>query len=141
MFCKSDIISLAPTVYFGIVPFLALIFFVVPCHPQTPDTISVDINENGNRIGMVVGQILALHLEQGASGYRWDIVTKDKAILQPRDSTHIADDYQAPGSPVTKVWFFEAVGSGEMELKLVFHRPWQRDVDPDDEFKLHITVL
>jgi predicted secreted protein len=44
------------------------------------------------------------------------------------------------GAGGVEVFRFEAAGSGQTDLTLVYHRPWEKGVDPLETFAVQITV-
>nr|HID14920.1 hypothetical protein [Anaerolineae bacterium] len=44
------------------------------------------------------------------------------------------------GAPGTQTIRFEAVGTGQTTLRLVYHRPWEEDVEPEETFSIQVVV-
>ncbi len=45
-----------------------------------------------------------------------------------------------PGASAMEVLRFEAAGAGQTTLKLVYHRPWEKDVEPLQTFSIEVVV-
>ena len=79
------------------------------------------------------GQILAIELDSNAStGYAWEIVEDGSPVLEPAPVPARAAPAVAPmpGAGGTSRWRFRAVQAGTANLRLVYRRSWEKDVEP-----------
>ena len=96
-----------------------------------------------------VGQLLAISLEGNAStGYSWEIDADGApqlTLAPPPDDTGAGAAEGSPpkvGSPTTLHWHFEAAQPGTTTVRLVYLRPWEKEVAPAQtaEFKVTVTA-
>lgn len=114
-----------------------------PVSAETGEVI-LGAEENGDTVEVDVGQALVITLESNPStGYRWEIVESDEAMLQQVGEVEfeVSDsrDPPPPGAGGTETFRFEVKDVGEMALELVYHRPWEEGVEPVETFS--VTVI
>jgi len=103
-------------------------------------TTRLTLTDDGAAVVLDEGGTLILDLEANpTTGFTWEIDTADESVLRLAGEPAYQSDSDLPGSPGTITFTFEAVGAGETELRLVYHRPWE-DVSPIQTFSLSITV-
>ena len=89
------------------------------------------------------GETFEIILEANATtGFSWDIAEIDEDIVQFLESEYVADSNaeQLPGKGGKTIFRFQAVGSGETTLKLVYQRPWEKDVEPLETHVVQVSV-
>jgi inhibitor of cysteine peptidase len=74
------------------------------------------------------------------TGFQWEVSVGNTAILQPSGEPEFKPSSNAVGSGGKITLRFEAVGSGQMALKLIYHRPFEKDVPPSQTFEVTLTV-
>lgn len=103
--------------------------------------LALEAKDNGRQIELQKGQTLAISLEGNPStGYTWAMVESEESILRQVGEIEFKAESDLVGAPGTQTLRFEAVESGQMELKLVYHRPWEKDVEPLETFTVQVTV-
>lgn len=103
--------------------------------------VNVAYDMNGSALELVKGQTMVLILESNpTTGYDWEIINLDAAVLKQAGEVDYKSDSMLTGSGGMDTWTFEAVGSGETHLQLIYHRSWEKDTPPIDMFGLEITV-
>jgi len=103
--------------------------------------LALEAKDNGRQIELEKGQTLAISLEGNPStGYTWEMVESEDSILRQVGEIEFEAESDLVGAPGTQTLRFEAVESGQTELKLVYHRPWETDVAPLETFTLQVTV-
>jgi inhibitor of cysteine peptidase len=103
--------------------------------------IKIDKASNGQTIEMKVGQKLVLSLESNpTTGYNWEIIAIDEAILKPSGEAEYESDSKLIGSGGILTYNFEAVQMGSSTVKLIYHRSWEKDVAPLQEFNITVVV-
>jgi inhibitor of cysteine peptidase len=122
---------------------LAALVLAAGCGRSTE--IKLDANDNGRRIELEKGQVLVITLESNpTTGYRWEVVEFEEPILQQMGGAEFKQsDPREPPPPGTGGWEtfrFEATSAGQMALNLVYHRPWEEDVDPLETFSVQVIV-
>jgi inhibitor of cysteine peptidase len=94
-----------------------------------------------------VGQLLQVELPGNAStGYQWRLLEDGSPILErimPAAPAKEADEPADPervGTPSTSRWWFKAARPGRAVLRLVYQRPWEKDVPPAQTVDYLVTV-
>lgn len=105
----------------------------------------MDEKDNGSQIKLAPGQDLTITLESNPStGYRWEVVQIDESILQQVGEAQYApsDPNQPPlpGQGGRETLRFKAVGTGRTTLQLAYRRAWEKDVEPQKTYTLHVLV-
>jgi inhibitor of cysteine peptidase len=112
---------------------------------------NISINDNGSTIRVRKGDEINLSLDGAPStGYSWELVNLDKNILEQEGDMIIRStppikkpggmEVEIVGGPGTYNFSFIAVESGETSLHLIYHRLWEKDIEPEDEFYLNVKV-
>jgi inhibitor of cysteine peptidase len=103
--------------------------------------LALEADDNGNEITLNKGQTLTIKLEANpTTGYTWEVVETEGAILRQVGDPEFEADSDLLGAPGTQTLSFEATEAGHMELRLVYHRPWETDVDPLETFSVQVLV-
>ncbi len=104
---------------------------------------NVEVNQEMNSGSVVLeqGQILVLKLSSNpTTGYDWEIVDLNAAILEQVGEVEYKSDSALIGSGGVNTYTFKAVGSGNTQLSLVYHRSWEKDIPPIEAYELDIVV-
>lgn len=103
--------------------------------------VNVDSSMNGSSITLEKGQQMVLKLASNpTTGFDWEIVGLDPAVLQQVGEVEYKSDSMLIGSGGVNTWIFEAVDTGGMNLQLIYHRSWEKDIPPIETFDLDVTV-
>jgi inhibitor of cysteine peptidase len=103
--------------------------------------LALEGEDNGREITLQKGQTLTIKLEGNpTTGYSWEVVESEDAILQQVGEPEFEAESDLLGAPGTQTLRFEAVETGQMELKLVYRRSWETDMEPLETFTVHVTV-
>jgi predicted secreted protein len=119
---------------------LAIFVLVVGCIDQEKTTLTM--NDNGAQIHVHKGQIITLTLEsQLSAGYSWDVAE----IIDPNTLRQIGEaEFQQVtdklGGGELQTFKFEVINTGGTGLKLIYHKPWETDVEPLNTFAIIIIV-
>lgn len=101
----------------------------------------IDDTDNGSQVVLEVGQTLVLSLDSNpTTGYQWQIVELDEAILEQIDYDYEADQPALAGSGGKEVWRFQARSSGSTTLSLGYRRSWEEGVEPIQTFSMEVVV-
>ena len=108
------------------------------------ETVAVGAAVNGSQVELASGQELEVTLESNpTTGYSWEVVEVDKAVLIQVGDAEFREapkeDEQMVGVGGTEIFRFEA-STGETSLSLVYHRPWEKDVEPLETFTVQVVV-
>lgn len=109
------------------------------CSAETPLVLGGE--DDGREITLQKGQTLSIKLAANpTTGYSWEFVESEGAILQQVGEPEFEADSDLLGAPGTQTLRFETVETGQMELRLVYQRPWKTDVEPLKTFTVQVTV-
>ena len=88
-----------------------------------------------------IGDQLVVVLEGNpTTGYLWEVEAVDESTLQQVGETEFLSDSNVPGSGGKLTLCFQAMATGQTTLRLVYHRPWEEDVEPLKTFKVNVAV-
>jgi inhibitor of cysteine peptidase len=97
--------------------------------------------DNARQIELNKGQSLAITLEANpTTGYTWDAAGFDEHILRQAGEPKFQPESSAIGAGGVQTLRFEAVNAGNTSLKLVYHRPWEKNVEPLKNFSIQVVV-
>lgn len=103
--------------------------------------IRLGMEDNGRQVELNKGQILIISLEGNPStGYMWEAAELDKNILRQIGETEFQPGSDLLGAKGMQTLRFEAANTGQTPLKLVYHRPWEKDVEPLKNFSIQVAV-
>ena len=108
------------------------------------DDVALGAEDDGSLIELNAGQALVVTLESNpTTGYRWEVSEVDDAVLlqmgEPEFKQAPAEGEQLVGAGGTETFSFSS-SAGETTLTLVYHRPWEEDVDPLEVFSVEVVV-
>jgi inhibitor of cysteine peptidase len=78
-----------------------------------------------------------------STGYAWEMEAGDTNVVRQLGQTEYKTDTSAPGllgAPMTSVMRFKAYAPGMSNMRLVYHRSWERNVAPAKTFALTVMV-
>ena len=107
-----------------------------------PTAVKLDMDDDGREVDLEVGQSLVITLETYATaGYTWEVAELNEQVLYlvKKESKPVS---KAIGAPTMETFRFEAVKAGQTALKLVYHRPWEKnvDVEPPETFSVQVVI-
>lgn len=116
-----------------------------PSDDPKPGEVSLSAADDGRQIELKEGQVLVISLEGNLStGYMWEVEKADKTILHQtgevefEPESHLLGAPGLLGAPAKQTLRFEAVAAGRTTLRLVYHRPWEKDVKPARTFSIQV---
>jgi len=122
----------------GLVIILSALIFS-GCGPAKE--VKLDAAAHGSQVELQKGQTLVITLESNpTTGFRWEVVEIDEPILRQIGEAEFKPESEALGAGGTETFHFEAVNAGQTALELVYHRPWEEDVEPLETFSLQVVV-
>jgi inhibitor of cysteine peptidase len=105
----------------------------------------LDREDMGKRVSLQEGQTLVITLEANPStGYSWDVVDAKGEVLAQVGEPEFQSGAEAQGNLVgaseIQILRFEASETGTTTLMLVYHRPWETDVEPLETLTVEVEV-
>jgi len=96
---------------------------------------------NGGLAELGEDQVLVISLESNPStGYSWQVAEIDENVVQQVGETEFEQLSPLLGAPEKQILRFKPVGAGQSTLKLVYRRPWEKDVEPLETYSLQVVV-
>lgn len=111
----------------------------------SPTQVQIDKSHNGAQKELTRGQTLLVTLESNpTTGYSWQVAEVNQAVLrQNGDAEYKPQSATNPpvvGAGGTETFRFEAANAGATTLKLIYRRPWEKDVAPLLTYTVQVTV-
>ena len=100
---------------------------------------------NGDTITLTKGETLILDLDSNpTTGYQWSVNETNEQILKQKGEA-VFSQPTTEGEPLlgaggTETFHFEAVGKGQVTLKIDYLRSWEKDIEPVETFTIQIEV-
>jgi len=106
-----------------------------------PKTVAVTDSDNGKDVELNQGDTLEVTLAGNpTTGYIWEQVDPDTAVLRQAGQTEFKPDSSAIGSPGQFYLRFDAAGPGKTTLQMQYSRSFEPDTPPAQTFSLSVTV-
>jgi len=111
------------------------------CSPQQQE-VKASIDDNGREMQLKKGQTLVVTLEGNpTTGYSWEVAEPlSEQVLRQAGEPEFQQESDLVGAGGVQILRFEAVNAGKMTLKLIYHRPWERDVEPLETYSIQVVV-
>ena len=102
----------------------------------------LNATDNNTAINATTGEFLVVTLEGNpTTGYTWEVTEPlDDLVLRQIGGIVDVPESDRPGAGGVQIATFEVVGAGNATIKMVYHRPWETDVEPVDTFTLNVTA-
>lgn len=122
---------------------LTLLVFVSACNGS--NRIRQFASEDNGKTGEVrAGDTFTVTLISNlTTGYQWDIEQLDPAILQQvGEAAYEPDNKKGDmvGAGGKETFTFKAQANGQTDLTLIYHRRWEKGIQPIETFKMTIVV-
>jgi inhibitor of cysteine peptidase len=123
---------------------LAVLFFVLILGNTNvllaANTMKSKENDSGKTVEIVVGDELEIVLPRNpTTGYVWEVSSLDSSILK-LDSSDFVPNTKAIGSGGLEVIRLHAIAEGSSEVRLIYHRTFERNVPPLKTFSATVTI-
>ena len=120
---------------------LLVVFLPVACAPTVRDATVIDDKSAGRSVEMRAGGTLDVSLEGNpTTGYMWEAASVDSAVLKQVGEREFTSNSQALGAGGNVRFRFRAVAPGQTRLKLIYHRPFEKNVPPEKTFEVNVVV-
>jgi inhibitor of cysteine peptidase len=120
---------------------LVALAMATACSPRQQEVMAT-IDDNGREKQLKKGQTLVVTLEGNpTTGYSWEVAEPlDEQVLRLTGEPEFKAESDLVGAGGVQILRFEAVNAGQITLKLVYHRPWEKDVEPLETYSLQVVV-
>jgi inhibitor of cysteine peptidase len=108
----------------------------------TSDVRTLTEKDSGSQIELIVGQDLQVSLEGNpTTGYTWEVGEAGTGVIAQVGEMEYQSDSSAVGAGGLMTFRFHAAEAGQTKLRLVYHRPFEKDTPPLKTFEVTITVF
>ena len=106
------------------------------------ERIKVTEANEGSEFELKKGQSLVISLDANpTTGYTWEVVEpEDEQVLRQVGEIEFEPESDLIGAGGVQIIRFEVVNAGRAAVKLVYHRPWETDVEPLKTFAIHVVA-
>ncbi len=127
--------------FVALLTLLAALTVAAGCSPQQQE-VKASIDDAGREKQLKKGQALVVTLEGNpTTGYSWEVAEPlDEQVLRQAGEAEFKQESDALGAGGVQILRFEAMNAGQTTLKLVYHRPWEKDVEPLETYSIQIVV-
>ena len=109
-----------------------------------PKTVEMTRDDDGKTVTVRPGDTVRIKLRSNrTTGYSWAMTGKlDEKVLKSEGNEYKVDEHPAGmvGVGGSDVWTFQALAAGKTEIVLGYARPWEKDKEPAQAFKLTVVV-
>ncbi len=111
------------------------------CSPKQQE-VKASIDDDGREKQLKKGQTLVVTLEGNpTTGYSWEVAEPlNEQVLRQAGEPEFKQESDALGAGGVQILRFEAVNAGKFTLKLVYHRSWEKDVEPLETYSIEVVV-
>jgi inhibitor of cysteine peptidase len=104
--------------------------------------VKASLADSGREMQLKKGQTLVVTLEGNpTTGYSWEVAEPlDEQVLRQVGEAEFKAESDLVGAGGVQILRFEAVNAGQITLKLVYHRPWEKDVEPLETYSIQVVV-
>jgi inhibitor of cysteine peptidase len=126
--------------FIALLTLLVALTLTTACSPQ--QEVKAGIGDDGREMQLKKGQTLVVTLEGNpTTGYSWEVAEPlDEQVLRQVGEAEFKAESDLVGAGGVQILRFEAVNAGETTLKLVYHRPWEKDVEPLETYSIQAVV-
>ena len=120
---------------------ITAVFIIAGCNtPQ--EILYLGEDNNGQSIELCQNEEIVISLSANiTTGYTWAVSCIDTNYLKQVSEVQYKSSSNKMGSTGEQTFRFQTIAVGQMELKLIYHRPWEKDIAPLDSFYIKITVV
>lgn len=118
--------------------YFMLMMIILPLSVQAVDLTEKD---NGRHISVSEGESISLALAGNpTTGYTWKLVAVDRDVLAVESEPVVTADSSLTGSGGIFKFRFTPLKKGATAIKLIYHRPWEKDQKPIQTFQAYLSV-
>ncbi len=112
------------------------------CQKPSAKVLQIGQADAGKTLQLQPGQQLVIVLEGNpTTGYTWETQPGlDESVLKQAGEPQFQPDTSAVGSGGKITMTFTAGKPGEADLILLYHRPWEKNVDPLQTYEVKVVV-
>ena len=109
--------------------------------PVSVQALELTGRDNGRSVTISPSETLSVTLEGNpTTGYLWELAALDKGILAMEPEPGFVPDSSLMGSGGKFTFRFNPRQPGTTAVRLIYHRPWEKGVQPLKTFELTVSV-
>ena len=111
------------------------------CASPAANVIKLTAQDAGSTVNIQVGNTLEIALEGNpTTGYTWEIAPESGALLSQQGEAEFKPASSALGSGGIVTLRLKAMQPGNMKLKLIYHRTFEKNVPPLQSYEIGLVV-
>lgn len=111
------------------------------CAQSSKEAKKVIEKDNGKFVELKIGNTLIAELPGNpTTGYTWEVAECDPSVLKFAGEPGYKTNTNYIGSPGKITLKFKAAAAGRTGLKLVYRRPWEKDIAPVKTYRITVDV-
>jgi inhibitor of cysteine peptidase len=111
------------------------------CYSENVSKIIVTEKDSGTTFIIKKGDTLYIVLEGNiTTGYTWEVSSIDQEVIKQVGEPEYKTDSSAIGAGGKISFLFVPVNVGRTSIKLIYHRPWEKDVPAIKTFDITVAV-
>ncbi len=110
--------------------------------PQAREPVmSLTEEQNGGQVALVVNDQFSVILDGNpTTGYIWEIQTMDSSVLVLQGKPEFTTNSRLRGGPGSFRFTFKALQSGITDLRLIYHRPFEKNKAPERVYEISVEI-
>ena len=121
--------------------FLFIPLLSIECSLSAGVQVKLNEKDTAGTIDIVVGDTLEIMLKGNpTTGYIWEAASVDTSVLSEVREPEFRPESDARGSGGKIVMNFRAISVGKTLLKLIYHRPFEKNKPPIKVFSVDVMV-
>ncbi len=102
---------------------------------------TITVDDAGKQIVLKVGELCAVVLAGNpTTGYQWEVVSLDASIVKQVGAARYEPSGASMGGGGQFTFQFRAMTPGQMPLKLIYQRPFEKDTPPAQIYEVTLIV-
>lgn len=120
---------------------VALLFAVAMTACGKQELVRLDAQDDESQVEMQQGEVLMVTLEGNPStGYTWERADDGDQVLEQEGEPAFTPESDKVGAGGVQVFRFHAATTGRTTLRMVYHRPWEEEVEPLETWSVEVVV-
>jgi len=120
---------------------MATVVALCACKAASQKPLQLNEEDDGRTVQLNSGGGLHVTLEGNpTTGFLWEVASSEPSVLRAVGESEFTANSTAMGSPGKVTLRFEAVKRGEVLLRLVYHRPFEKESPPARTFEVKVQV-
>jgi inhibitor of cysteine peptidase len=117
-----------------------LIFALTLGNTLAGESMKLSENDSGRTVEILIDDELEVTLPANpTTGYVWEVSSLDSTVLRVDKSDFFAGD-KAIGSGGLEVIKFQVIAVGKSIVRLIFHRPFEKNMPPLKTFEVTVNI-